>query len=302
MKVLITGAGGFVARYLADELQAHGHAVSSTDILPSVDMPDYHQADLCDRNAMRTLVRMVAPDACVHLGAISFVPDGDKDPSKLLAINIGGTVNLLSAFDQEAPGSRFLFVSTAQVYGCSPEKRTDPVTTDSPIYPLSMYTISKCAGEKAALAYAMYRKVDAMVVRPGNHTGPGQVPKFLIPSLVLQAKKIRNGDASRFVAGNLDSERDFTDVRDIISAYRLILEKGTAGKTYNVSSGNHVPLKNLLAMIQAKAGINAQVEVDPSLVRPTDYSRIMDTSDVRDELGWQPMYSLEQTINDMINA
>jgi len=301
MRVLITGAGGFVARYLVDELQAHGHVVSTTDILPSVDLPDYHQADLCDQAAMRTLVRKAAPNACVHLGAISFVPDGDRDPSRLLAINIGGTVNLLSAFDQESPGSNFLFVSTAQVYGCSPKKCQEPVTTESPVYPLSMYTISKCAGEKAALAYAMYRNVRAMVVRPGNHTGPGQTPKFLIPSLVSQAKRIRDGEASRFVAGNLDSERDFTDVRDIVSAYRLILEKGTCGMTYNVSSGNHVPLTSLLAMIQSQAGINAQVDVDPSLVRNTDYSRIMDTSEIRDVLGWRPIYSLEQTIHDMIN-
>lgn len=302
MKVLITGAGGFVARYLVDELAAHGHQVSTTDILPDVALPDYRRADLCNPDEMRSLVRDVRPDACVHLGAVSFVPDGTKDPGRLLSINVGGTVNLLSAFHEEMPSARFLFVSTAQVYGCSSEKTSLQVTEESPTYPLSMYMISKCAGEQVALAYGAYYDMDTLIARPGNHTGPGQTTRFLVASLVAQAKKIRAGEESRFVAGNLESERDFTDVRDVVSAYRLILERGRRGGKYNISSGNHVPLRKLMELVQSAAGIDAPVEVNPALVRKTDYSRVMDTTSLRYGLGWRPKYSLEQTIRDMMDA
>ena len=249
---------------------------------------------------MRTVVRDVYPDACVHLGAISFVPDGAKDPGKLFSINVGGTVNLLSAFRKEVPAVRFLFVSTAQVYGCSSKKTDVRVTEESPTYPLSMYAISKCAGEQAVLSHGFYHNMDVLIARPGNHTGPGQTTRFLVASLVAQAKRIRAGNESCFVAGNLDGERDFTDVRDVVSAYRLMLERGCRGGKYNISSGDLVPLRHLLNMIQSAAGISAEVKVDPALVRATDYSRIMDTDCVRHELGWEPKYSLERTLKDMM--
>ena len=300
MNVLITGAGGFVARYLVCELTAHGHQVYTTDVLPSVDLPNYRRADLCNSDEISQLVHEVRPDACAHLGAVSFVPDGGRDPGKLLSVNIGGTVNILSALRTEARHARFLFVSTAQVYGCALERTDAVVSEESPAYPLSLYTISKCAGEQAALAYWAYHGMDVMIARPGNHTGPGQSVRFLVASLVAQAMRIKAGEQDCFVAGNLESERDFTDVRDVVCAYRLILERGRPGAKYNISSGNHVPLRRLLEMVQTSVGIDAPVRIDQGLVRDTDYSRIMDTANIR-ALGWSPVHSLEQTILDMHN-
>lgn len=300
MRVLVTGAAGFVAKHLVPELAAHGHEPVTTDIPPAVDMPDYTAVDLCDPEAVSALVERVRPDACIHLAGISFVPDGDRDPGRLLAINIGGTVNLLKAFRAHAPAARFLFVSTAQAYGCSLTPDAPRVTEDSPTLPLSMYMISKGACEQVVNAYGSYYGMDTLIARPANHTGPGQTPKFVVPSLVDQARRIRRGELSSFTAGNMESWRDFTDVRDVAYAYRLILEKGRRGRVYNVSAGEHVPLRDLLALIKREAGVEAPLEVNPAFVRPTDYSRVLDTTRLREELGWKPSYTLRDTIRDML--
>ena len=300
MTFLITGAGGFVARHLVTELQSHGHSVVTTDILSTCDLPNYHAADLCDLDQMIQIVKDAKPDACIHLGGVSFVPDGDRNPGRLLAINIGGTVNLLKAFHQEAPEARILFVSTAQTYGCSSKKEPLLVTEASPTYPLSMYMISKTAGEQVVSAYGAYYGMDVLIARPANHTGPGQTARFIVPSLVEQAQKIRAGEIDHFTAGNIESGRDFTDVRDVVSAYRLIAEKGRKGAVYNVSAGQHLTIRELLDLIQRIAGISAPVAINPEFVRPTDFSRILDTTSLRYGLGWKPRFTLEQTIRDMM--
>lgn len=301
MRILVTGAAGFVARHLAAELLAHGHELHATDIVDPKTMPNFVAADICDPEQVRALVRDVRPDACIHLGGIAFVPDGDRNPGRMLGINVGGTVNLLKACQAEAPKARFLFVSTAQTYGCSPRADAEPVSEESPLCPLSMYTISKAAAEQAVRAWGVAFGLDVAIARPTNHTGPGQTTRFIVPSLVEQAKKIRRGEASAFVAGNLACGRDFADVRDVVAAYRLLAERAGVGGTYNVSTGQHVTIAELLARIQRLAGTDAPIEVDAALVRPTDFSRVLDTSRLRGELGWTPRFTLDDTLRDMLD-
>lgn len=303
MRVLVTGAAGFVARHLVPELEAHGHEVFTTDLPAEVPaMPRYVARDLCDPDATTSLIETTRPEGCIHLAGVSFVPDGDRNPGRLLAINIGGTMNLLKAVRRHVPNARFLFVSTAQAYGCSTTPDAMQVTEASPIYPLSMYMISKGAGEQVVNAYGAYYGMDTVIARPANHTGPGQSPKFIVPSLVDQAKRIKRGDLKCFTAGNLESGRDFTDVRDVASAYRLILERGCRGGVYNVSAGQHIGIGELLALIKDEAGIEAPVEVNPEFVRPTDFSRVLDTTSLRYGLGWKPRFTLRDTIRDMLNG
>ena len=294
MRVLVTGAAGFVAPFVERELASRGHEVFATDIARSA-----ADCDIRSKEAVAALVRDVRPDACVHLAGISFVPDAAKDPGLLYSVNIGGTLNLLDAFAALAPGSRFLFVSTAQAYGCTFDPEDTPVTEDAPLYPLSPYAISKAAGEAAVRAYGLYKGLDIRIVRPSNHTGPGQTAKFVVPSFIAQAKEILVGARREFTTGNLESARDFSDVRDIAAAYATILENGESGATYNACSRTRVRIGALLDEIKALTGADAPVVTDKSLWRPTDYSRLLDTTRLR-AIGWAPSYTLRDTLSAMI--
>lgn len=300
MRVLMTGAAGFVAKYLAPELLSHGHEVFTTDVLPSApSMPSYTQCDLCDAAAIKSLAQQIKPDACIHLAGITFVPDAAKDPGRLYAVNVGGTLNALEAMRTAKDNAKFLFVSTAQIYGCTFNEDDAPLTEEAPVYPLSPYAISKVAGEAVTRAYGQYKGLEIFIARPSNHTGPGQSPKFVAPSFVEQAKAIKRGEKKAFSAGNLASGRDFSDVRDVVAAYRTILECGKNGETYNISAAPRITIEELLATIQKECGINAPVETNPEFVRPTDFSRILDTSKLR-ALGWAPSHSTADTIRDML--
>ncbi len=305
-RVLLTGAAGFVASHLIRELESAGHTVFTTDAVDprpgTVPLPNYTKADLCDRAALEALVETVRPDACIHLGAISFVPDGDKNPGLLLGVNIAGTTNLLEACRRHAPEVRFLFVSSAQVYGPAPsiESANVPIRENAFTYPLSLYAISKVAAERAVAAYANAYGMQTMIARPANHTGPGQTPRFVVPSFVHQVLEFQAGGRKEMKVGNLQAVRDFTDVRDVVAAYRLIVERGVSGLAYNVSSGTHLRIGDVLDRIQELVGVRVPVSVDPALVRPADASIHLDVSRIRNTCAWSPRLRFEDTLRDMI--
>ncbi len=301
-RVLVTGAAGFAGRHLATELAGAGHQVLTTDMGEHPDLPGFRPADLCDRAAMAALVRAARPDACVHLAAVSFVPDGDQDPAKLLTINVAGTLNLLEALRTEAPAARLLFVSTAQVYGSAPslESVGVSVSEDAPCLPVNLYAISKVACERAVFGYGAAYGLDVLVARPANHTGPGQTPRFVAAAFARQVAEVVAGRARELRVGNLDAVRDFTDVRDVVGAYRLLVEQGVAGRPYNISSNHHVRIGELLDRLQNLAGIKAPVVVDPSLVRPADASIRLDVARLRETTGWHSAYPLDTTLRDLL--
>lgn len=278
MRVLVTGGAGFVAGHLRRELEGAGHEVRLTDVA---------DCDLTDAAAVTALLARERPQAVVHLGAISFVPEAAKDPGLLERVNVGGTRNLLRAMAEVGVPKRpdglptFVFVSTAQV-----ESRL-----------LSAYAASKLAAEDE-VRRACREGIAAVIVRPANHTGPGQSPKFVVPSFVAQAREIRAGRRARFAVGNLDSVRDFTDVRDVVRAYRLLLERGRAAGVYVVGSNNRMTIRALLEKVAALAGVSAEAAVDPALWRPTDASRVLDTAAVA-ALGWSAEIPIEATLRDM---
>ena len=275
MKCLVTGGAGFVAGYLKRELEGRGHEVETSDVA---------DCDLTDPSAVGRLVAAVRPEAVFHLGGIAFVPTADK--TLIERVNVGGTVNLAEAFAATVPKARFFFVSTAQVLN----------------EPLSAYAASKLKAEKAVAEIAAATGLGYQIVRPSNHTGPGQSEKFAVPGFLQQALAIKAGRCRSFKVGNLDSTRTFSDVRDVVRAYAEIFERGAIGATYYVDSGARYALGEVLALVARAVGVEgAPVEVEPTRWRPTDHSAAVDCAALR-ALGWAPKYTLAETLADMSKA
>ena len=301
MRILITGAGGFVGRHTANELTAHGHEPIGLDIgkAPPELAPDHFiTADITDAKAIHKAIETTAPDACIHLAALSFVPSGVASPRTMLDVNLNGTINILEAFRLAAPTARLLFVSTAQVYGLT--ARPTPIREDDPLRPVSLYAVAKAAADTTALLYARDYGLDIRTARPHNHIGPNQSPQFAVPAFARQVKAIRNGAAPLMKVGNLDNRRDFTDVRDVAVAYRLLIEKGHSGAAYNIASGHEVRMGDILDQLCELAGVHPEIVTDPTLFRPTDQAPVLDCSRLRADTGWTPGLPLARTLADIL--
>ena len=303
MKVLVTGAAGFVGRHLARNLAAGGHSVVALDSeFPSpVECAEQSlTVDLRDKNALAQAFTDMTPDACVHLGAISFVPAGVSDPGTMLSVNIGGTLNLLEIVRDQAETCRTLVVSTAQIYAPTPDD--SPITEDGTIAPINLYAVTKSAADLSSLAFASRYDLPIMTARPNNHTGPGQSPHFVVPSFISQITRIAVDKTNPVMqVGNLESERIFADVRDIVRAYRLLLEKGHPGEAYNVSGPDRLQIGTVLDLLCKITGITVEKKIDPGKFRPTDKSPILDTTRLQKQTGWRPEINIEQTLRDMVN-
>lgn len=301
MRILVTGAGGFVAGHLIKDLTAQGHKVVAFDQAFSntpANVIEVHSGDLRDAAIVERVVTNSRADACIHLGAISFVPAGRSNPDKMLSVNILGTINVLEAFRRYARSARILVISTSNVYG--PAVETATINESTTLTPTTMYAISKTAADSAALAYAKHYGMHTMTARPNNHTGPGQAPQFVVPSMVRQFKAIAGGAEPVLRVGNIESKRDFTDVRDVVRAYRLLLEKGRDGEAYNITSKRITKISTLIEMFCALTGLKPQIVVDQEKYRPYDCSPILDITKLQKDTGWTPEISLETTLRDMI--
>jgi GDP-4-dehydro-6-deoxy-D-mannose reductase len=303
MRILVTGAGGFVGRHLIRELVRGGHRVTGFDVNaapPVPDAADFFTGDLRDAGAVARLFADAQPDACAHLGAVSFVPAGKASPDIMLAVNIMGTVNVLDGIRTQAPGCRVLVVSTGQVYRAAPD--APPMTEEAPMAPVTVYAVSKAAADLTTLAYATQYGMHAMTARPNNHTGPGQSPPFAVAAFARQITAIARGEAKPVLrVGNLDSRRDLADVRDVARAYRLILEQGRAGQAYNISSQNSVRMGAVVEELCRLAAVKPALEVDAALYRPADESPRLDTAKLLRDTGWKPQIPFSQTLRDVLS-
>lgn len=299
MKILVTGACGFVGKHVLNELAAAGHEAVGMDVgAAPAQLPPHRfiSANITDADAVAGIVANLAPDACLHLAGWSFV--GNGNPRTVLDVNLMGTVNLLDAFRNIRSTARILCISSAQVYGMT--ARTIPLREDEPFNPGTFYAVSKAAADQLALLYAKAYGLEIMVARPNNHIGPGQSPQFAIPSFVRQIKSIRKGAPAVMKVGNLDNHRDFTDVRDVARAYRLLLEKGQSGKAYNVTSGHEMRMGDILNRLCELAGIKPEFVRDPELYRPLDHNPGLNFQRLRDDTGWAPQIAIDQTLRDIL--
>jgi GDP-4-dehydro-6-deoxy-D-mannose reductase len=293
MRVLLTGAAGFVGPYLIGALRTRGHELHAVDRLPA--------DDRLDRPALRALVEVVRPEAILHLAGITFVPEAARDPETAYRVNLHGTLAVLDALREQAPSARLLHVSSSDVYGAVTPQDL-PVTETTPLRPLSVYAATKAAAEIAVGQWGRAHKLDVVIVRPFNHTGPGQGPSFVCSALARQVALAECGAQPPILqVGDMNPIRDFSDVRDIVTGYADLLERGRTGEIYNLCSEVGTSVADVIAILRGIATMPLGVYRDPALRRPVDVLRIVGSAEkARTEVGWKPAYTIETTLADAV--
>ncbi len=291
MRALVTGGGGFVGAHLYEHLTACGDDVTLTD--RSTGGPD-----IVDPAAIAAVVGATRPEIIYHLAGQADVAASWDDPADTMRANAEGTVNVLAAASRHGV-ERVLVVSSAEVYG--PVLPTDlPVKESAPLNPASPYAASKASAEMAAVQWSN-AGLGVVIARSFNHLGPGQSERFVAPAIAARILRAQTAGQASIAVGNLSARRDFTDVRDVVRAYRLLARRGLSGQAYNVCSGADRSIADLIDMILERTGHSVSLEADPDLQRPSDLSVLRgDPAKLHAQTGWTPEIPLETTINDLI--
>lgn len=290
MRAFITGGRGFVGPWLCRHLEACGDDVVVGGL----------EVDVTDSDAITDALARARPDAVYHLAAQASVGSSWTDPAATYAVNALGTVNTLAAARACSPPPRVLVVSSVEVYGAVPPAEL-PVGEDAPFRPATPYAASKAAAELAGLQAWLGWGLEVVRVRPFNHTGPGQTPRFFVPDLARQIIEAAASGAPELRTGNLAVGRDFTDVRDVVRAYRLLIERGAPGEVYNVCSGRSVTLDSIVRRLLALAGADLRLTVEPARLRPVDAGDLRgDPARLNRVTGWRPAIDLDQTLADVL--
>jgi GDP-4-dehydro-6-deoxy-D-mannose reductase len=296
MKALITGATGFVGRHLADHLAACGDDVVGTDLRASATAIGL---DVTDGLAVDGVLAAIAPEVVFHLAGWSDVGSSWRNPLAAFKANAEGTLNVLEAAHAHGV-QRVLVVSSADVYGIVDEASM-PITEDHPLRPVSPYAASKVAADFLAVQAHLGRGLDTVRARAFNHLGPGQGAAFVASALAERIASNEQSGTDELPVGNLEARRDFTDVRDVVRAYRLLVEHGAPGEAYNVCSGRAVAVHDLADLLLAHATRPMRLVVDPDRHRPVDVPVVLgDGSRLRAATGWEPTIPLEQTLADLL--
>jgi len=300
--ILVTGAGGFAGSHLLDLLAGEDVAVVAWHRPGGPPRAAgasvrWEAVDLLDRGAVREAIARTRPTAVYHCAAAAHVGKAWDSTESTFAVNVRGTHHLCDAIRREELRVQFLIPSSAMIYRPSSEAMTE----DDPLVPPNPYGLSKLAQELLALR-SIPDGIDVRVARAFNHIGPRQDPFFAAPGFARRIADIERGRwAPEISVGNLDAQRDLTDVRDTVRAYRLILERGVPGRPYNVCSGRAVTIRHLLDLLIARARCPVTVKIDPARYRPNDNPILLgDPSRLRDELGWTPEIPLERTVDDLL--
>ena len=280
--ILVTGAAGFVGRHLLTELGSAG--------VPT-------EADVTEPAAIAQALTEAKPEAVVHLAALSSVADSWGTTAEVWRVNVLGTVTLLQAVKVASPEARILLASTGQVYG---EAEDSPTSEDAAIAPISPYAASKAAAEIAGIQ-AREDGLDVVIARSFQHEGPGRDERFAIGSWTRQIAELELTGGGALKVGDLSAQRDITDVRDVVRAYRALLDQSVPADAYNVASGLVVSMQEIVEKLVAMAQVPITVEVDPARSRPTDLPVVCgDASKLTAATGWAPRIPLDQTLADAL--
>ncbi len=305
MKALIIGGAGFVGGYLIRELKAAGQEVFATCLENESIAEDctVRTLDILDKNALSPLIAEIQPDVIYHLAAQSSVSVSWKKPQLTADINIIGTINVLEAVrDSGKKDIRLILIGSGEEYGFI---RPDacPLSENEPLNPGNIYAATKACQGMLGEIYARAYKMDIVMVRAFNHSGPGQLPVFVISDFCRQIAMIEKNKAPAVMSvGNLTAKRDFTDVRDIVRAYRLLGDMGVSGRTYNVGRGKAVEIQYILDTALKLSGTEIEVRQDPSKMRASDIPVIEpDVTRIYNDTGWKAEITMEKTIEDTLN-
>lgn len=310
MRILITGAGGFVGGHLVDllltlpELSLHAAVFNPPGENPRLDgrLVTQHVVDLRDPDAVRALIEAARPDRVVHLAALAQVGASFRDPWQTLENNIRIQLNLQEAILRSGLQTRILIVSSSEIYGAA-RGASGPIDESYPFAPASPYSVSKVTQDMLGLQYHLAHGMDIIRARPFNHIGPSQRSGFVAADFASQIAAVEAGRQEAVMwVGNLAAERDFTDVRDVVRAYWLLLERGTPGEAYNVCSGTARSIQALLDTLLSFSSAEIEVRQDPARMRPSDVPRhVGDASKLRAATGWQPTIPFERSLLDILN-
>ncbi|SRR6266404_1337169 len=301
-QILITGGTGFVGPHLIRYLKPFAASITviasgvSFDSEPEV---EYHSIDIRDESRVRKVVQQVCPTRIYHLASISAVDLSWAKPRLTFEVNVLGTLNIFEAAMSLRSPPKILNVSTSQVYALCDATLTENSLVD----PDNPYAASKAMAELLTLPYRRASVGGIVTGRSFNHSGPGQAPSFFLSSIAKQFAEIESGSRPPTLkVGNLNVKRDFTDVRDVVAAYDMLLDNGRVGETYNVCSGVSVCLADIVEMFKAITGVKVAIETEPNRIRSNEMADVCgDPRKLRDRTGWYPKIPLEKTIEDLFN-
>ena len=304
MKALITGVDGFVGYYLTKHLLEQGDEVYGTTILPDYtnEAITVMKMDLLEPAQVEAVVNEICPDVIYHLAGQSAVGLSWDKPQLTMDINVNGTLNLLDAVRKSNRNkqTKILIVGSSDQYGpVKPEEC--PISEERKLSPVSPYGISKMTQEQIAKLYAKSYGMEIVMVRAFNHIGPRQSKNFVVADFASRIAEIEKGSKPVIKVGNLETYRDFTDVRDIVRGYRLLMEKGHSGAVYNIGSGKAIKVREILDKLVKLSTKKITVEVDPAKMRPADVPLVeCDNRKIKEDTGWKPLLSIEATLEDTL--
>jgi len=309
-KALITGIAGFVGSHLAELLLQKGYEVyglcrprSKTDHIESIiDKLHLEDADLLDSHSLYTTISRIKPDYIFHLAAQSFVPTSWVSPSVTLEVNIIGSANLFEAARQAKIDSVIQIACSSEEYGLVYPNEV-PIKETNPLRPQSPYGVSKVAMDYLGYQYFCSYGMKIIRTRGFNHTGPRRGETFVTSNFAKQIALIEKGKQEPVIhVGNLEAERDWTDVRDMVRAYLLSVEKCDAGDVYNICTGKAVKIKDMLDMLLSMSKVKVEIKQDPSRMRPSEVPVLIgDNTKFVEKTGWKPEISFQQTMEDLLN-
>lgn len=304
-KALIIGAAGFVGNYLIDHIQKNCIWSIVVTKMPQEKIEktgiEIRNLNILEPERIKELLEEVRPDYIFHLAAQSSVGLSWKNPGLTVDVNIKGSLNVLDAIRDLDYQPRVLLIGSGEEYGYVKPGEV-PIPEDNVLRPGNVYAATKACQNMLGKIYSQAYGMDVMMVRAFNHVGPSQAPLFVVADFCKQAAEIEKGLRDPVIhVGNLSARRDFSDVRDVVRAYTLLMEHGAAGETYNVGSGKAIAIREILDMILAQAKVPIEVQVDQARLRPVDVPVIeADVSKLEACTGWKREIPLEQTIGETL--
>jgi GDP-4-dehydro-6-deoxy-D-mannose reductase len=309
VKALVTGTSGFAGSYLAEFLLNKGYEVfgsyfdksTFSNLEGFIDKIRLFQCDIRNYDSLKKIISEIRPDEIYHLAAITFVPTSLESPKLTFDTNLYGTMNLYEAIKNLKINPRILFVGSADEYGIVKEENL-PINEGCPLRPINPYAVSKVSADLLSSFYLKHYNLNIIRVRPFNHTGPRQSPEFVCPNFAKQIAEIEKGVRKpTMYVGNLETKRDFTDVRDMVRAYRLALKKGKVGGVYNICSGRGYIIQDAIDMLVDMAQVKIEVKQDPARMRSSDVTILIgDNTRFVGKTNWRPQIPFNQTLKEIL--